>query len=384
MANYDKLTNVKNYSTYQREIFNFFGVARTKQQPLVIAVLDIDHFKLVNDRLGHLAGNQVLMHVAETLDDTLAQYSRSYGFYRTGGEEFTIVFPDTTVDEAFQVITNCWRVVRETPFNYRQTDIDITISVGVADMIVDDQSPNDMYQRADESLYLSKEHGRDAVTINGETQKLLTDLGGSKLRRRANELILQHFDQDQQRWIDPGEYHLSIEERITLIRDALVNSRIQSIVISLSVASFLNEELATELIDFTKGPNGPEKLYLELKQLPERHLLTPMAEHYRKNGISIIIGQIGNNRHFERVEAILNDVDGIKLTIDSSPLDDRIPSQAKKDIQFWGGITTKKSLIFIVDGIKNEAMLSEMRQQTEVDFVEGDGLDTKELPLLKS
>ncbi|QEA30714.1 diguanylate cyclase [Secundilactobacillus malefermentans] len=110
------------------------------------------------------------------------------------------------MSEAYQVITNCWRAVRELSVHYGKNDIKITISIGATEMVAADQLPNDVYQRADDSLYVSKEHGRDAVTIDGQTQQLLDesehekyayfikgiyDLKGDDQRRNANDLVLQ-------------------------------------------------------------------------------------------------------------------------------------------------------------------------------------------------
>jgi len=399
MANYDKLTNAKNYTAYQKEIFNYFGVARTSRRPLVIAMLDIDHFKLVNDRYGHLAGNQILSGVAEELKNTLAQYSDSYELYRTGGEEFTLVFPDTTMSEAYQVITNCWRAVRELSVHYGKNDIKITISIGATEMVAADQLPNDVYQRADDSLYVNKEHGRDAVTIDGQTQQLLDesehekyayfikgiyDLKGDDQRRNANDLVLQRYEQKTQTWVNPGEAHVSIEKRIDLLRDAVVNSRNQFIVISLSIASFLNKDLADEIIGFFKGPNGPEQIYIELKQVPAMDLLVKMADYYHQNGVFVIISQIGKIRHYEKVHAILKYIDGIKLTINDEDENQDIPGQVRQDVKFWGGVTERSGITFVVDGITNDRMLGWLKKQDYVDYVEGDYLSKLELPLLNS
>lgn len=108
-ANYDRLTNTKNFTAYQKEIFNAFGIARTGHQPLAIAMMDIDHFKLINDQYGHLAGNQVLTEVANALKRVLLQYSENYQLYRTGGEEFTLVFPDSSAQEILAILIHCWR-----------------------------------------------------------------------------------------------------------------------------------------------------------------------------------------------------------------------------------------------------------------------------------
>lgn len=90
----DQLTNAKTYALYQADLTRFFEAARQADQPLSLVALDIDHFKQINDHYGHLAGNTILIGVATTLSEGLAKYGDAHHIYRTGGEEFNIVFPD--------------------------------------------------------------------------------------------------------------------------------------------------------------------------------------------------------------------------------------------------------------------------------------------------
>lgn len=92
IAKFDTMTDTKNFTAYQSDIFNGVGIARTNQQPLTLAVFDIDRFKQINDKYGHLAGNIVLTGIANTIQTILHQYSDDYQLYRTGGEEFAMIF----------------------------------------------------------------------------------------------------------------------------------------------------------------------------------------------------------------------------------------------------------------------------------------------------
>lgn len=400
LANYDKMTNAKNFTTYQKDIFKNFGIARTNRQPLSVAVLDIDHFKLVNDTYGHLAGNQVLTDVAQLLRKTMVLYSESYQFYRTGGEEFALVFPDSSLSEVMQILTYCWRAVRDREFTYNKQKISVTVSIGVTQMVDSDKVPDDIYKRADESLYISKQHGRDAITADGKTQELDDDVedktyayfikglysakGQKSSHRLANELILRRFDHQQQIWRVPSQSHLEIDTRIELMRDTLVSIHNQVITITLSVASFVSQEVADKLVRFMNSPDGPQEIYIELSQIPAIDSFVPMVEFYHDNGISIIISQISNNRHFEQINASLKYIDGIKLTIETQQKDEGIPQCLKDDIQFWGGITTNWHLLFILDGVSNQEMLDWLWGEDYVDYVEGDYFSKAKLPLLNS
>ncbi|WP_235804457.1 GGDEF domain-containing protein [Loigolactobacillus coryniformis] len=399
-ANYDRLTNTKNFTAYQKEIFNAFGIARTGHQPLAIAMMDIDHFKLINDQYGHLAGNQVLTEVANALKRVLLQYSENYQLYRTGGEEFTLVFPDSSAQEILAILIHCWRTVRAAEYVYDKDTIKITVSFGLTELVDHDQSPDDVYKRADHSLYISKKNGRDTITVDGKTQQLQDDSKRENYayfvegiytsgrdadeRRAANELTLRRYDREKQTWVIPEQRHLNINTRIELMRDVLVNSRCQSIVVSLSIANFLNQTTADKLVKFFNSPNGPEIMYIEIDRIPVLDLLIPMAAFYHESGIKIVLSQIGSNRHFEQVNASLQYIDGIKLTIQSTTDAIGMPPELSKDIQFWGEIATNWKIEFIVAGVADESMFTWLQNQDYVDYLEGPYFGTAELPLLMS
>lgn len=197
-------------------------------------------------------------------------------------------------------------------------------------------------------------------------------------------MILRRFDHQQQIWRVPSQSHLEIDTRIELMRDTLVSIHNQVITITLSVASFVSQEVADKLVRFMNSPDGPQEIYIELSQIPAIDSFVPMVEFYHDNGISIIISQISNNRHFEQINASLKYIDGIKLTIETQQKDEGIPQCLKDDIQFWGGITTNWHLLFILDGVSNQEMLDWLWGEDYVDYVEGDYFSKAKLPLLNS
>jgi len=164
-TNYDELTHVKNYFAFKNELNDVFEKSRTHNQPLTLMLFDIDHFKHVNDSYGHLTGDYVLSHAAQLISEQLQKIDPDLVLYRTGGEEFTIVFAGYTADEAREAITGIAQTVRESRFHHNDKDIDISISVGVTQMLSSDDSQVAVYKRADDNLYYSKQHGRDQVTF---------------------------------------------------------------------------------------------------------------------------------------------------------------------------------------------------------------------------
>lgn len=164
-TNYDELTRVHNFYSFKKAFGHQFKDAQTEKHPLTLMLFDIDHFKHVNDTYGHLTGDYVLTHVAELITQQLKAIDPSLTLYRTGGEEFTIIFDNYAVSQAREHVDAIAQEVREAEFQHAGKTIDISISVGVTQLKIDDGSQVDLYRRADESLYYSKRHGRDQVTI---------------------------------------------------------------------------------------------------------------------------------------------------------------------------------------------------------------------------
>lgn len=164
-AKYDGLTGYKNWNAFRNEFADYFRQA-SEQQPLAIATLDIDKFKSINDQYGHLAGNQVLM----TFTNLLVHAQREAGLtcenYRTGGEEFTILFPNTDIETARRVCDEWQEQVRQMTVSYGHHQIKLTVSVGLTQVRREDRTVTTTYQRADENLYQSKQLGRDRLTVS--------------------------------------------------------------------------------------------------------------------------------------------------------------------------------------------------------------------------
>lgn len=124
-------------------------------------ILDIDHFKTVNDTKGHLAGDQVLKWVASRLQYCVRPYDI---IGRFGGEEFAVLLPDTGFDESLLVAKRIWSSIRNEPLVLDREQLHITASLGVACLNDDDQKLDDLIKRADDGLYTAKNSGRDAIS----------------------------------------------------------------------------------------------------------------------------------------------------------------------------------------------------------------------------
>lgn len=157
------LYNRRHFSeTYPRELER----SKRYQQPLSIAIVDIDHFKRVNDTWGHSAGDLVLKSVASAL----LKYSRDIDMvFRYGGEEFLILLPSTTKDGAQAAMEKLRHQIRNMDLREFGKQIDqITVSVGVANCPQESTDANTLIELADGRLYEAKKLGRDRVITGNE------------------------------------------------------------------------------------------------------------------------------------------------------------------------------------------------------------------------
>jgi diguanylate cyclase len=153
----DALTQVHSRYAYEHRLREEFGRWERQHEPVSFALWDIDHFKLVNDRFGHSAGDRLLQLVARILDE-----SRRAGDFvaRIGGEEFVLLLPGTELVGAQALTERIRGRIAETPFHYHGEPQRITVSCGIAEFR-DGDSPETVFERADAALYRAKDQGRN-------------------------------------------------------------------------------------------------------------------------------------------------------------------------------------------------------------------------------
>lgn len=155
----DPLTGLGNRRYFDRAILPLFDALETTGTPVSIMVFDIDHFKRVNDILGHDMGDQILQEMAARLVTNM----RSIDIVsRYGGEEFLIAMPDTTQEAAMLAADRVRALIAGTPIYVDGQALHITTSAGVAEVQCGEQL-RDVFKRADEALYKAKRGGRNQV-----------------------------------------------------------------------------------------------------------------------------------------------------------------------------------------------------------------------------
>ena len=162
-ATTDALTGLRNRKGFNLALERALNDARIEDAPLSLVLLDIDHFKRVNDTYGHVLGDKVLRLVAQTLRDNVKGADTVARF---GGEEFAILLPRTTSLGAKSVAAAaCLHVARGRVRDLKGAIIDqVTVSAGIGEYIAG-ETEEEFIARVDSALYESKAHGRDRVTV---------------------------------------------------------------------------------------------------------------------------------------------------------------------------------------------------------------------------
>jgi len=160
LSRHDPLTGAANRRYFFERAEQEFLRARRYQHPLSVALLDIDHFKQVNDEHGHAAGDEVLRHLSHHSRELLRDADL---FARIGGEEFSILMPSTNVHGARRLMDRLRQVIADKVVELGGRRLQVHFSAGVTQLRGDDQSIEDCLRRADEAMYRAKQAGRNRV-----------------------------------------------------------------------------------------------------------------------------------------------------------------------------------------------------------------------------
>jgi len=162
MAVTDALTGLHNRRYMAGQLQDFVQRANHGGEPVAVLILDIDHFKAVNDGFGHDAGDEVLREFAVRLATNVRAVDLPC---RLGGEEFVVVMPDTKLEDAHRIADRIRRDIGTAPFRVMagQEHITVTVSIGVAVSMGSEDTPDLLLKRADEGVYEAKALGRNKV-----------------------------------------------------------------------------------------------------------------------------------------------------------------------------------------------------------------------------
>lgn len=158
----DPLTGASNRRAYDRNIETEMNRYKRYQRPFSLLLLDVDHFKKVNDTYGHAIGDKCLQEIIKRIQPTL----RETDFLaRYGGEEFIVILPETTGEIARETAERLRSVVENIAFLHKKDQVTITISIGVTEVTASDATHESIFQRTDQALYEAKRSGRNRVVL---------------------------------------------------------------------------------------------------------------------------------------------------------------------------------------------------------------------------
>jgi len=162
LSTIDGLTQIWNRRYFMDQLGREFARARRYGRPLSVVLMDLDRFKRINDRHGHLCGDHVLKQLAAILRANLRQEDVPG---RYGGEEFAVVLPEVDAGGARKLADKIRRLIGTARFQFERESIRVTVSIGVATLTTETVQVDDLLGRADERLYEAKRRGRNRVCV---------------------------------------------------------------------------------------------------------------------------------------------------------------------------------------------------------------------------
>lgn len=149
----DELTGLYNYNFFERHFTHMFNVAKRYKRVFSLLIVDIDDFKKINDRYGHLCGNYVLRKVGEKLKGSLRETDI---LARYGGDEFALILPETDHRQAAEVLKKLGKKVRKNHITYQGHHLEVTVSFGLSSFSEETKTREDFFNRADREMYKDK------------------------------------------------------------------------------------------------------------------------------------------------------------------------------------------------------------------------------------
>lgn len=162
LAYCDALTGIRNRSTFEESFERELHLAQRHQQDLTLLVIDIDHFKQVNDQHGHALGDEVLIMVASRIQESIRTTDM---LFRYGGEEFVVLLTNSDCESSYDIADRILQSVREIEVQLAGQILDISVSIGLACRDTQDDR-HSLFNRADKAMYAAKHAGRDQIQVS--------------------------------------------------------------------------------------------------------------------------------------------------------------------------------------------------------------------------
>lgn len=364
---YDALTHAYSLNRMRRQGVAAFTRCQQEQLPMAVAMLDIDYFKSINDEFGHAAGDEVLISVTRLLQKQLAQAPIDAALYRTGGEEMTIIMANSTLEQAVALVRNCWTAVRTVPIAYAHDHLRCSISIGVAYLENSDVALDDLLKRADDSLYLSKQNGRDRITVDGRADLLnnshsvminYTYYTQPVMRIKdstvvTNELRLSVYAAGH--WQAAPDFSVTLATLMALIAKIHTQLETPALAMNFTCAQLVNAPLKAALIAYAKSHPGFD-FRIELKQMPDAALFAQYAPDYAACGIHFAIDGCTSPAQFDAFGPVIKFFDTVKVPLIAKPTPEQL-TQLQANLAFWQARCQQYGLKLVLVGIESDAGL---------------------------
>ncbi|MFV0595379.1 diguanylate cyclase [Shewanella sp.] len=167
LASTDHLTGAANRRVFTQKILQAIDAFHENGQSFFFALMDIDHFKRLNDQFGHTAGDYVLQRIVAISETMMMSPGK---FFRIGGEEFAIIFPEQTEYEPMQFFNDIRETIAKATMDFDGIPISVSVSIGFTTMSTADYAPEPLLRRSDKALYQAKLAGRNRVVMFNGTQ----------------------------------------------------------------------------------------------------------------------------------------------------------------------------------------------------------------------
>lgn len=160
----DGLTGLLNRRALEECLNDQMQRSRRSTEPFCVMMVDVDHFKNINDRFGHAVGDSALKQLAALMQKHMREVDRVGRF---GGEEFVVLAPGLELVQAMVVAERLRAYIAATPLHHASGSVGLSVSIGIAQWAGEQEDVSQLLRRADEALYVAKEQGRDRVEPSG-------------------------------------------------------------------------------------------------------------------------------------------------------------------------------------------------------------------------
>ncbi|PLY03115.1 MAG: hypothetical protein C0623_02670 [Desulfuromonas sp.] len=331
LAYFDSLTNLPNRLLLSDRLHYALDWARREKESLAVMFLDLDHFKVINDSLGHSAGDELLIAVSERLTNCMRKTDT---VARLGGDEFVVLLPNI---KRISDVSNLARKILQSltsPFKIKDREIFTSTSIGICLYPDDGADTETLIRNADLAMYQAKEHGRNAYQFFSEemNQKLLWRLETESALRKAiqkEEFTLRFQEQIELesgqvfgaeallRWQHPEKGLLAPDDFLDIAEETGLIVPIGEWVIR-SACQQNREWINLGLPPIAISVNVSHRQLIQLN-LPDIVREALAAAHLEPEYLQIEVTEGAVRGNFEQVQRVLNDLAaiGVKIAIDS-------------------------------------------------------------------